>query len=63
VTGVYDKDSNQCEDARRYKKVTFNELIERNLEVADQSVFISARDFNLPFYGFDFKIKTEYRYI
>ena len=57
VTGVYDKDSNQCEDARRYKTITFNEVIERHLEVADQSAFILACDFNLPFYVFDFKNK------
>jgi len=57
VTGVYDKDPNQCEDARRYKTITFNEVIERNLEVADQSAFILACDFNLPFYVFDFKNK------
>lgn len=58
VHGVYDKDPNQHEDARRYKTVTFKEVIDKNLEVVDQSAFILARDFNLPFYVFDFKNKN-----
>ena len=43
------------EDIKRLHLI--NEVIERNLEVADQSAFILAFDFNLPFYVFDFKNK------
>ncbi|HRH93495.1 MAG TPA: UMP kinase [Candidatus Peribacteria bacterium] len=54
VDGVYDKDPNKHKDAKRYDTVTFQEVIEKNLKVMDQSAFSLCRDGNLPIIVFNF---------
>jgi uridylate kinase len=54
VDGVYDKDPNKHKDAKKYESVTFQEVIEKNLKVMDQSAFSLCRDGNLPIVVFNF---------
>jgi len=48
VNGVYDKDPKTNADAKRYKTVNYNEVLQRNLKVMDASAIALARDNNLP---------------
>lgn len=57
VDGVYDKDPRKHKDAKRYKTVSFQEAIEKNLQVMDQSAFSLCRDGNLPIVVFNFQEK------
>ncbi len=54
VDGIYDKDPNKSKDAKRYDTLTFQEAIEKNLKVMDQSAFSLCREQNLPIIVFDF---------
>jgi len=57
VDGVYDKDPNKFKDAKKYDTLTFQEAIEKNLKVLDQSAFSLCREQNLPVVVFDFGAK------
>ena len=48
VDGVYDKDPAKHADARRYDKVTYDEVLAKRLGVMDASAIALARDNNLP---------------
>ncbi|QYZ71506.1 UMP kinase [Neotabrizicola shimadae] len=48
VDGVYDKDPKKFPDARRYDRVTYDEVLEKNLGVMDATAIALARDNNLP---------------
>lgn len=48
VDGVYNKDPKKYQDAKRYKTVTFDEVIKNNLKIMDQTAFALAKDNNLP---------------
>ena len=39
---------------QRYRNLTYDYVISQNLQVADQSSFVLARDYNMPLYVFDF---------
>lgn len=57
VDGIYDKDPNKHKDAKKYATLTFQEAIEKNLKVLDQSAFSLCREQNLPVVVFNFKTK------
>lgn len=57
VNGVFTADPMQDPKARRYKSVSYDEVIQKGLEVMDQSAFILARDYRLPVHVFDFSEK------
>jgi uridylate kinase len=57
VDGIYDKDPNKHKDAKKYSTVTFQEAIEKNLKVLDQSAFSLCREQNLPIVVFNFNTK------
>lgn len=57
VDGIYDKDPNKFKDAKKYETVTFQEVIEKNLKVMDQSAFSLCREQNLPIIVFNFGTK------
>lgn len=57
VDGIYDKDPNKHKDAKKYSTVTFQEAIEKNLKVLDQSAFSLCREQNLPVVVFNFNTK------
>jgi uridylate kinase len=48
VDGVYDKDPKKYGDAKRYTKVNYDEVLEKNLGVMDATAIALARDNNLP---------------
>ena len=54
VDGIYDKDPNKFKNVKKYDKVTFQEVIEKNLKVMDQSAFSLCREQNLPIVVFNF---------
>lgn len=52
VDGVYDKDPKKHSDAIRYDKVSYDEVLQKNLKVMDASAIALARDNNLPIFVF-----------
>ncbi len=48
VDGVYDKDPKKHSDAKRYDRVTYDEVLAQHLGVMDASAIALARDNNLP---------------
>ncbi len=48
VDGIYDKDPNKFDDAVHYDRVTYDEVLQKNLRVMDASAIALARDNNLP---------------
>ncbi len=44
VDGVYDKDPNTCPDAVRYEKLTFTEVVSKQLKVMDSTAAALCRD-------------------
>lgn len=56
--GVYTDNPNENPDAKRYKTLSYDEAISKNLKVVDQSAFILAQDYDMPMYIFDFNQKN-----
>lgn len=54
VDGVLSADPKYDADARKYKSLHYNDVLQHNLKVMDQSAFILARDFSLPIHVFNF---------
>ncbi|OXM85268.1 UMP kinase [Paenibacillus rigui] len=54
VEGVLTADPKVDPNARKYKSLHYNDVIQRNLKVMDQSAFILARDYSLPIHVFNF---------
>ena len=48
VDGVYDSDPMKNSDAIRYETLTFDEVLEKNLQVMDATAIVLCRDNNLP---------------
>jgi len=48
VDGVYDKDPKKHADAKRYDKVSYDEVLQKHLGVMDASAIALARDNDLP---------------
>ncbi|WP_375262605.1 UMP kinase [Palleronia sp.] len=48
VDGVYDKDPEKHDDAVRYDKITYDDVLQKHLKVMDASAIALARDNNLP---------------
>ncbi len=48
VDGVYDSDPMKNPDAKRYETLTFDEVLEKNLQVMDATAIVLCRDNNLP---------------
>lgn len=53
VDGVYDDDPRRNPKARKYQIITFQEALERNLRVMDQSALALCRENDLPVIVFD----------
>ena len=58
VNGVYNDDPRTNPLAKRFKTIKTSDAIHKNLQVADQSAFVLAKDFNIPLYIFDFNEKN-----
>ena len=57
VDGIYDKDPNKFKNAKKYHQLSFQEAIEKNLKVMDQSAFSLCREQNLPVVVFNFSVR------
>src|SRR5690606_8122194 len=53
VDGVYDKDPQKHDDAVRFDRLTYDEVIARDLQVMDTAAFALPRDSDLPLRIFD----------
>lgn len=53
VDGVYDKDPNKFPDAKKYKTITFNEILMRGLTVMDSTAASMCKDNNIPIIVFN----------
>lgn len=53
VDGVYSDDPEKNPEAKRFSQVSFEEVIQRNLRVMDQTAFTLCRENNLPIRVFD----------
>lgn len=51
--GVYTADPNEDDSARLYRTVSYDEVLQRGLQVMDQSAFILAKDHTLPIHVVD----------
>ncbi len=54
VDGIYDSDPKKNKKAKKYETVSFQEVIEKNLQVMDQAAFSMCREKNLPIIVFNF---------
>lgn len=48
VDGVYDKDPAKFDDAKRYERISYDDVLQQHLGVMDASAIALARDNNLP---------------
>lgn len=55
VNGVYDKDPAVHKDAQRFSRLTYHEVIERDLRVMDHAAISLAMDAGLPVFVFDMR--------
>lgn len=55
--GVYTDNPNKNPGAKRYKTINSADVIKNKLQVADQSAFILANEYDMPMYVFDFNEK------
>jgi uridylate kinase len=53
VDGVYDSDPTGNPDAKRYKKLSHQEALQRDLRVMDATAFSLSRDNDMPIIVFD----------
>ena len=57
TNGVYTDNPAKNPDAKRYKTIKYEDVIKNNLQVADQSSFVLAKEYKMPMYVFDFNEK------
>ncbi|MGH8860579.1 MAG: UMP kinase [Jatrophihabitantaceae bacterium] len=53
VDGVYDADPRKVRDAVRFDRISYDEVLRRGLQVADQTAFSLCRDNNMPIVVFE----------
>jgi uridylate kinase len=53
VDGVYDADPQKVPDAVRFDRISYDEVLRRGLQVADQTAFSLCRDNNMPIVVFE----------
>ena len=53
VDGVYDRDPKKHADATRYERLTYDEVLARDLQVMDTAAFALCRDSEMPLRIFD----------
>jgi uridylate kinase len=63
VDGVYDADPKLVPDAKKYDRVTFDEAIQKNLRVMDQTAIALCRENRLPIIVFDMGVPGALRRI
>jgi len=63
VDGVYDADPNLVPDAKKYDRISFDEAIQKNLRVMDQTAIALCRENRLPIIVFDMGVPGALRRI
>ena len=63
TNGIYTDDPNKNPDAKLYRRINHDTIIQKNLGALDQSAVILARDHHLPIHVFDFEQKGMMRRI
>ncbi len=53
VDGIYDLDPEKNEDAIKFERITFKEVIAKGLKVMDMTAFTLSEENNLPIIVFD----------
>ncbi len=53
VDGIYDKDPKKFDDAKKYEKVTYSEVLAKNLKVMDATAISLCRENKLPIIVFN----------
>lgn len=57
VDGVYDSDPEKNPDAKMFKKLTYSEVLEKNLQVMDLTAITLCQENNLPIKVFNMNLK------
>jgi len=55
VDGIYDKDPIKHKEAKKFEKITYSDVLSKNLRVLDSSAVSLARDNNIPIIVFSIK--------
>jgi len=53
VDGIYDADPKKVKDAKRFEELSYDEVIQRNLQVMDTAAFALCRDNRIPLRIYD----------
>ena len=53
VDGIYDKDPSKYDDAVKYERLSFDEVLDRKLGIMDLTAICLCRDHNVPLQVFD----------
>ena len=61
VDGVYDNDPKTHPDAVRYEELSYDEVLQRNLRVMDQTAVALCRENDLPIIVFDMSVPGNIR--
>lgn len=56
VDGVYDRDPHKFKDAKKFKRLSFTQVLSDNLRVMDSTAISLCRENNLPIVVFDIKV-------
>ena len=57
VDGIYDKDPRKFPDAQKFEKLSYEDLIKKDLKVMDVSAVSLCKDNKIPLFVFDFEAK------
>ena len=57
VDGIYDKDPEKFPDAVKYKQISYEEALSKNLKIMDSTAFALSKDNKLPIIVFDMNTK------
>ena len=63
VDGVYDSDPEKNPDAKRFERLSYKEVINRNLRVMDTAAIALCRDYNVPLRIYDMTVLGNLRRI
>jgi uridylate kinase len=61
VDGVYDQDPNKHPEAKRFHRLTYLDVLQRNLKVMDSTAISLCRDNKLPIVVFDLRTRGNIR--
>ena len=53
VDGIYDRDPEMCADAKRFDRISYTEVLNKELAVMDLAAFAQCRDYDLPIQVFN----------